>query len=172
MATAASKQAAQAAAEEPEFDPTLDSWQVNYARLLSHVMQKGFQVGGLVGCLVVAPIVFYRARQGGTTAAVPKAVNAVFKTVMASTAASTAMAVARMASIDNMKEGLEDRAYRLHYNQGQVRTDHFAQIGTLVGGTAAVALLPASAAAVVAGGAAGAAVGVLAHVATAPKPEE
>lgn len=45
------------------------------------------------------------------------------------------------------------------------------QVGTLLGGTAALAFLPASAAAVVAGGAAGAAAGVLAHVATAPKPE-
>lgn len=46
------------------------------------------------------------------------------------------------------------------------------QVGTLLGGTAAVAFLPASAAAVVACGAAGAAVGVLAHVATAPKPQD
>lgn len=29
----------QAAAEEPEFDPTLDSVQRNYARLMSHVIQ-------------------------------------------------------------------------------------------------------------------------------------
>lgn len=173
MSTTATKQAAAAAAEEePEFDPTLDSWQVNYARLMSHVTQKGFQAGGVLGCLVVAPIVLYRARQGGTSAAVPKVVNAVFKTVMAATATSTALGVARMASVDNLKEGLEDRAYRLHYNMGQRRTDRFAQIGTLLGGAAAVALLPASAAAVVAGGAAGAAAGVLAHVATMPKPEE
>lgn len=42
MSTTATKQAAAAAAEEePEFDPTLDSWQVNYARLMSHVTQVG-----------------------------------------------------------------------------------------------------------------------------------
>ncbi|KAI7839025.1 hypothetical protein COHA_007167 [Chlorella ohadii] len=172
MSTVTGKQAAQVAAAEPEFDPTLDSWQINYARLMSHVSQKGFQAGGLVSCLVVAPIVFYRARGSGGAVAVPKAVNAVFRTVIAATAVSTALGVARMASVEDLKEGLEDRAYRLHYNLGQRRTDRFAQIGTVLGGTAAAVFLPASAAAVVAGGAAGAAAGVLAHVATMPKPEE
>ena len=39
MSTVTGKQAAQVAAAEPEFDPTLDSWQINYARLMSHVSQ-------------------------------------------------------------------------------------------------------------------------------------
>ena len=41
MSTTATKQAAEAAEEEPKFDPTLDSWQINYARLMSHVTQVG-----------------------------------------------------------------------------------------------------------------------------------
>jgi hypothetical protein len=32
----------------------------------------------------------------------------------------------RVSSID--QDGLEDRAYRLHYNQGQNRTDVFAEV--------------------------------------------
>ncbi len=45
------------------------------------------------------------------------------------------------------------------------------QVGTALSGTAAVALLPASAAVVVGAGAVGAAAGIVAHVATAPKEE-
>lgn len=45
------------------------------------------------------------------------------------------------------------------------------QVGTALGGTAAVALLPASAAVVVGAGAVGAAAGIVTHVATATKEE-
>ena len=31
--------------------------------------------------------------------------------------------------VAELQEGLEDRAYRLHYNMGQRRTDRFAQVG-------------------------------------------
>jgi len=27
------------------------------------------------------------------------------------------------------RAGMEDRVYRLHYNKGQNRTDHFSQVG-------------------------------------------
>jgi hypothetical protein len=84
------------------------------------------------------------------------------------------LCTARLASIanDDFKGGVEDRAYRLHYNKGQNRVDRFSHIGTALGGTAALLFLPASAVAVVAGGAAGSAAGVVAHVVTMPKRQE
>jgi hypothetical protein len=82
---------------------------------------------------------------------------------------AVALCAARLASSPDFKAGVEDRAYRLHYNQGQNRVDLFSKVGTAVGGTAALLFLPASAAAVVSAGAAGAAFGVLAHIASAPK---
>jgi hypothetical protein len=119
----------------------------------------------------------------------------------------------RLATVEDLKAGVEDRAYRLHYNQGQNRADLFAQagcwldahgrgwlarghatrwllepslflfysppvhppplqIGMAAGGAATVAFLPASAAVVVGSAAAGAACGIVAHVATARSREE
>ena len=54
MPAAAGKQAPQAAApeEEPEFDPTLDSMEINYARVMSHVFQVASSMPrGLSACL-------------------------------------------------------------------------------------------------------------------------
>lgn len=50
MSTVTGKQAAQVAAAEPEFDPTLDSWQINYARLMSHVSQVSRGGGHTARC--------------------------------------------------------------------------------------------------------------------------
>ncbi|KAI3433320.1 hypothetical protein D9Q98_003138 [Chlorella vulgaris] len=150
-----------------EFDPTLDSPARNALRVYSHCLQKGWQMGGVIGCAVVAPIVLYRRR--GAANVTPALVNAVYRTVLSTTAVSVALCAARLASSPDFKAGVEDRAYRLHYNQGQNRVDLFSKVGTAVGGTAALLFLPASAAAVVSAGAAGAAFGVLAHIASAPK---
>lgn len=38
-----------------------------------------------------------------------------------------ALGVGRLAQLEDLKAGVEDRAYRLHYNQGQNRADLFAQ---------------------------------------------
>ena len=61
---------------------------------------------------------------------------------------------------------MQDRAYRLHYNLGQRRVDFLSEAGMAVGGTAALIFVSPAAAVVLGGAAAGAAVGVLAHVAT------
>ena len=45
---------------EAEFDPTLDSTATNVARVMRHVVQKGFQLGGVLGISVVAPTVLFR----------------------------------------------------------------------------------------------------------------
>lgn len=111
--------------------------------------------------------------QGGTpaAAALPRAAAALCRIALIATAASTALGVGRMASIEDRAAGAADRAYRLHYNAGQRRTDLFAHAGGLLGGSAAAAFLPASAAVVVGGAAAGTAAGVLAHLVTMPRSE-
>jgi hypothetical protein len=52
-------------AAEEVFDPTKDSTAVNALRLASHVLQKGFQAGSLVGLAIVVPIVAFRKRGSG-----------------------------------------------------------------------------------------------------------
>lgn len=44
----------------------------------------------------------------------------------------------RVSQLDT--DGITDRAYRLHFNQGQNRVDLFAQIGSVLGLAAAAAL--------------------------------
>lgn len=68
-------------------------------------------------------------------------------------------------------EAFESRAYRLHNSRSQERCDLLAQAGMALGGAAAVYFLPASAAAVVAGSAAGAGAGVFAHMLSRPAAE-
>ncbi|KAL4431256.1 hypothetical protein ABPG75_006512 [Micractinium tetrahymenae] len=154
--------------EEQEFDPTQSSTLVNYLRVMNHVLQKGIQAGGVVGLGAVVPIVAYRQHKKGLgmQEALPTLAASVGKTTLITLALSIALGVGRLASIEDLKAGVEDRAYRLHYNQGQTRADLFAQVGIVAGSAAAVAFLPATAAVVVGSAAAGAAAGVLAHVAT------
>ncbi|KXZ40901.1 hypothetical protein GPECTOR_1431g631 [Gonium pectorale] len=72
------------------------------------------------------------------------------------------------------KQGFEDRAYRLHYNESQSRADAFANAGAAVGLAAAALLLPRGSPplsyglAAAGGSAVGTALGVAAHVASRP----
>ncbi|KAL4419248.1 hypothetical protein ABPG77_001186 [Micractinium sp. CCAP 211/92] len=159
-----------AASEEKDFDPTLDSVELNTARVMGHVIEKGFQLGGVLGSVLVAPITVFRQSRKGLSprAALPLAAGAIYKTVLASTALTGAMGAVRLAQLEDLKAGVEDRAYRLHYNQGQNRADLFARVGSAAGVATAAALLPISVAPLVAGGAVGAAVALVAHVGTKP----
>ncbi|KAL4419247.1 hypothetical protein ABPG77_001185 [Micractinium sp. CCAP 211/92] len=166
--SAAAPVAAMSGTDEPKFDPTQSSTWVNYVRVMNHVVQKGIQAGGVVGLGAVVPAVAYRQHKKGVgwQESLPALATAVCKTTLVTLALSVALGVGRLASIEDLKAGLEDRAYRLHYNQGQNRADLFAQVGIAAGGAAAVAFLPATAAVVMGSAAAGAAAGVLVHVAT------
>ncbi|KAL4431257.1 hypothetical protein ABPG75_006513 [Micractinium tetrahymenae] len=162
-----------AATEEKEFDPTLDSVELNTARVMGHVVEKGFQLGGVLGSGVVAPVMFFRHSRRGVSprAALPLVAGAVYKTVLASTVLTGAMGAVVLARVDDLQAGVEDRAYRLHYNQGQNRADKFARVGAAAGAAAAAAMLPLSVAPLVAGSAVGAAVAFGAHVGTKPAQE-
>lgn len=80
--------------------------------------------------------------------------------------------VGSMKMLQMDRAGLEDRVYRLHYNKGQHRNDHFAQAGAALGLAASAYFLRENSSAKpihYAGGASvGAAVGVLLHMLTRP----
>lgn len=153
-------------ASEADFDPSRDSLLLNMARLFRHTASKGVQAGGVVGLAAVAPALAFRdIRKTGTTSSA-KILAAVGRTAAVTLGVSIAMTVVRMAMYEDLKPALEDRAYRLHYNEGQNRCDLFASAGAAVGGAAAIAAMGPVAWIMLGGVAAGAGCGVLAHVAT------
>ncbi|PRW58181.1 hypothetical protein C2E21_3251 [Chlorella sorokiniana] len=157
-----------------EFDPSADPTVLNVARVMSHVVQKGVQAGGVLGVGLVAPIVLavHKYQGGDMKSAVPKVADALAKTTMTTVALSVAMGATRLArSEDGLKEGAERRAYRLHYNKRAERANLFANVGIAAGGAAAVAFLPATATMVLGGATVGAAAGVAAFVLSTPKKE-
>jgi hypothetical protein len=136
---------------------------------MHHVLEKGFQAGSVIGVALVVPAVAWRrGRSAGTLAgAGPALLKALGTSALVGTGVAGALGVAMIASIpsDERAAGLQDRAYRLHWNRAQNRTDLFSEVGMALGGTAALFVSPA-AAVVVGGAAAGSAVGVLLHTAT------
>lgn len=69
-------------------------------------------------------------------------------------------------------DGIEDRVYRLHYNQGQNRTDTFSRFGALGGAAAAAARYGVSGNVLISGAAAGTSLAIAAHVATSRQEAE
>ena len=63
-------------------------------------------------------------------------------------------------------EGIQDRVYRLHNNEGQNRTDNFSRIGAVAGAAAAAAKFGVGGTALIGGAAFGTSLAVLAHVAS------
>eukprot|EP00877_Chromochloris_zofingiensis_P012775 jgi/Chrzof1/7751/Cz02g35130.t1 len=116
---------------EDNFDPS----QSAALRLYSHILQKGFQAGSIIGVGIVAPILAYR--QGSLDLAL--LTRAAGRGALWGTAATAVLGALKISQTD--QEGLEDRVYRLHYNEGQNRTDLFAQVGAVVGFAAGAALL-------------------------------
>eukprot|EP01137_Pigoraptor_chileana_P000723 Opistho-2@37345 len=143
------------------FDPTVNS----HLRLLEHIAIKGFQAGAVLAVPLV-PLALKIRRRPVTLAAVTAGAAGF---ALIGTAASAAAGLAKMRTMDT--DGVTDRVYRLHYNDGQVRTDRFARAGAGIGAAvltaATVAGFSASLPVALLGGAAiGSAVGIAAHVAT------
>eukprot|EP00182_Erythrolobus_australicus_P006318 CAMPEP_0185833710 /NCGR_PEP_ID=MMETSP1353-20130828/3331_1 /TAXON_ID=1077150 /ORGANISM="Erythrolobus australicus, Strain CCMP3124" /LENGTH=174 /DNA_ID=CAMNT_0028532033 /DNA_START=25 /DNA_END=549 /DNA_ORIENTATION=+ len=141
--------------------------------LYQHIMVKGFQFGAFVGTAIGLPVLAVRAKGApalddvGYVAAVASGLGV---------GLSCAMGAAKARGFDTAQ--FEDRAYRLHYNAGQRRVDHFCAVGGSVGAVA-LGVRAASAApqidgaalknvalAAVGGAAIGMTVALLAHVAT------
>lgn len=69
-------------------------------------------------------------------------------------------------------EGIEDRVYRLHYNDGQNRTDTFSRVGALAGAAAAAARYGLHGSVLVGGAAFGTGLAIAAHVVTSTEEAE
>eukprot|EP00884_Botryococcus_braunii_P015791 jgi/Botrbrau1/2896/Bobra.0036s0038.1 len=138
--------------------------------LFRHILEKGFQMGGVLGLGVVVPIVAYRSRKAHgaliNSELTPAVLAALAKSGIGFTTLAGALGAARVFGAGIPEEGIEDRAYRLHFNQGQNRTDKFSRIGAAFGAAAAAFLASPTPTNILGGAVAGAGVGVLAHVAT------
>ncbi|GFR51058.1 hypothetical protein Agub_g13380 [Astrephomene gubernaculifera] len=141
------------------------------AYVMWHIVKKGFQAGSVIGVAAVLPAMVLWKKVRDPTALM----RALGTSAVTGAAATGALGALKFTTID--QAGFEDRAYRLHYNKGQNRTDCFSFAGAFVGLAAAAVLLPRGVAgttaglygmALVGGSAAGCALGVAAHV-TAPE---
>ncbi|EFJ46457.1 hypothetical protein VOLCADRAFT_93294 [Volvox carteri f. nagariensis] len=141
------------------------------AYLMWHILKKGFQAGGVVGVAAVIPALFILKKVREPVSLL----HAMGYSTLTVTAASATLGAVKFTKID--QAGFEDRAYRLHYNVNQNRTDDFSAVGALVGLAAAAVLVPRGGGgsagmygmALLGGSAVGCAAGVAMHVATAPK---
>ncbi|KAJ8908025.1 hypothetical protein NDN08_008122 [Rhodosorus marinus] len=152
--------------EDVDFDPK------PYARLKLewHVVNKAYQVGAILGSLASLPWSYYKHRSLNLKSMLGSA----GKTMIAVELLLGAMGYYKVMSIKE-DEGVEDRVYRLHYNEGQNRVDKLAGSGAVIGAVSSGLGLASSAGllnALLGGAAYGTAVGIVAHVATYSVPED
>eukprot|EP00210_Caulerpa_lentillifera_P001144 g1101.t1 len=109
--------------DETEFDPS----HYPAARLFGHILTKGLQVGSVLGVSVVLPIAYL------CNSTLQK--DSVHKLVVCSAAGGVTLSgllgMYKMARMD--REGMEDRVYRLHYNESQNRLDRMNTVFGLFG---------------------------------------
>lgn len=141
--------------DENNFDDT--SLPIHPARVLcAHVAQKGIQGGAVGGILIGVPLISFLRKIPLRTA---------WSRVMVSAPIiGSFVTLSMLHGLDYSKpmgiDGVDDRAYRIMHNQGQVKVDKYSTVGAAVGaGIGAVSLAGMSA--VVAGASTGVAVGVL-----------
>ena len=117
-----------------------DSFQLNFARLAWHCTLKGDQLGSVLGTMLVAPFYIanrYRKQQ-------PIEINAIARRFSFSIAGGIVLALGMMmgkySGWENKERCLQDRAYRIHYNEGQNRVDLLSG-GSFLGAFAAAFLI-------------------------------
>ncbi|KAK9812326.1 hypothetical protein WJX73_002631 [Symbiochloris irregularis] len=142
-----------------------------FSDLTQHCLEKGFQAGSVVGTVALVPYAAFRhfRTAPGQSAAVGTVVQKTYRVLAKSSLWGIAAGAVLEAGMIFAKgidtEGMEDRAYKLHYNNSQNRTDLFARDGALVGAIvgSAAGLNWKNA---LGGAALGTAAGVFAHVAS------
>lgn len=76
------------AGEEHEFDPTESAT----VKLMTHITEKGFQLGSCIGSVVVVPITVYRGR-GSSSPVVPRVLRGLSRSAVITTAVSGGVSV-------------------------------------------------------------------------------
>ena len=136
-----------ATGEEHDFDPT----QSATVKLMTHITEKGFQLGSCIGSVIVVPVTAYRGR-GSNYPVVPKMLTGLSRSAVITTAvagvrstlpdrgslalcdawvafiflhitcwATGLLGLGKVYGTPLTPEGIQDRVYRLHYNEGQNR---------------------------------------------------
>lgn len=97
--------------------------------LAGHVATKGLQAGSLLGLLVATPAIA-RLRKKSMCSAWVIAVP-VFAFVGAG--AALGMLYNKHSAGQLTEDGVDDRAYRIHHNEGQRAVDRYSTVGGMVG---------------------------------------
>eukprot|EP00873_Tetraselmis_striata_P028750 jgi/Tetstr1/449014/TSEL_036239.t1 len=140
----------------------------------SHVLVKGAQAGSFLGAASTAPSLALQAYRSGASAltlqgAVSMARGRAGAGLAYGLAATSVLGAAKVLSMDT--DGAQDRAYRLHYNEGQNRCDRFWAAAAVAGGVVG-AVTGAGPVWILNSAALGGVLGVLAHVAVPFSKEE
>ncbi|KAK9829791.1 hypothetical protein WJX72_007934 [[Myrmecia] bisecta] len=100
-----------------EFDPSDKA----LLHLFSHILEKGFQLGAVVGTAVVVPITTYRQHKHAgsltTQSLAPRAMHALARSSVAGVVFAGLLGAARVWGSGLDESAIQDRAYRLHYNE-------------------------------------------------------
>mmetsp|Transcript_9098 Transcript_9098/g.16370 ORF Transcript_9098/g.16370 Transcript_9098/m.16370 type:complete len:177 (-) Transcript_9098:39-569(-) len=111
--------------EESDFDASVHP----HWGLFKHVAVKGYQAGSLISLVAAVPIL------GFTTGL---SLNGILKwTAVGSFLGTGFSSTLGMFKINGLQlDQVEDRVYRLHFNEGQVRVDKFSFYGASIGAVA------------------------------------
>lgn len=150
-----------ATGDEHDFDPTQNAT----VKLMTHITEKGFQLGSCIGSVVVVPVTAYRGRSSNYPV-VPKMLRGLSRSAVITTAVAGLLGLGKVYGTPLTPEGVQDRVYRLHHNQGQNRTDAFSRVGAVAGAAAAAAKFGVGGTALIGGAAFGTSLAVLTHVAS------
>uniref|UniRef100_A0A7S0WV59 Uncharacterized protein n=1 Tax=Chlamydomonas leiostraca TaxID=1034604 RepID=A0A7S0WV59_9CHLO len=149
-----------------DFDATKSSTPALAIKLLAHILEKGFQAGGVLAIPIAPALAYFKANGVFTPEVLTRFAGYTAASLIGATGV---MAGAKFTQID--RDGFEDRVYRLHYNAGQNRTDRLSEGGAVLGLAATAYLLRSSGAPIkplnlLGGAAIGAAAGVGLHLLT------
>eukprot|EP00210_Caulerpa_lentillifera_P001056 g1019.t1 len=147
--------------EAVDFDPSKNSTFL----LFRHITLKGTQLGSLVGCGLVLPLLTARGYFRGAPLNSQSALKALTYSSIGGVIAADAFGVYKYIGMD--QEGIEDRVYRLHYNEGQNRCDLFSLISGGLGAAAVPFILNRSPFSIIGAFTVGSAIGTIAHILTA-----
>lgn len=127
--------------------------------VVGHVALKGVQAGSILGLVVGVPLVSYLRKMPLKQAWV----RSMTVSPILGTMAALTMLYAKHYNEPMGEEGIDDRAYRIMHNKGQVRTDQYGMTGAAIG-VAIGTLVAPGVGTIMASACTGVAVGVAVHV--------
>lgn len=137
----------------------------NETLLFRHISEKGMQLGSVFGILAVIPVAAFRNVENRKP---QRMLQLLGTSALGGILFALGMGLFKVSKIsqDEMTDAMQDRAYRLHYNEGQNHVDKLSRIGMVGGGLASLFMTPGphSARSMLGGAALGSACGVFTHM--------